>query len=192
MFEQKIDRVVINVKNSVTDAGGTALDVLEKSPGVTVNRQNNSISINGKNGVAIMMNGKMNYMPMDALVQLLAGISAGNIEKIELITTPPAKYDAAGNAGYINIILIDNPYNGFNGSYFFTAGYGSRELGAAGGNFNYRSAKISLYGDYAFNHIHYIQPSTGFTQFARAGNIITNTSILHPVPIVLYQFQKPT
>ncbi len=176
MFEQKIDRVVINLKNSITDVGGTALDVLEKSPGVTVNRQNNSIVINGKNGVAVMMNGKMNYMPMDALVQLLAGISAGNIEKIELITTPPAKYDAAGNAGYINIVLTDNPYYGFNGSYFFTAGYGNRELGAAGGNFNYRSAKISLYGNYAFNHNHYIQPSTGFTQFAKAGNTITNTS----------------
>ena len=62
----------------------------------------------------------------------LAGISAGNIEKIELITTPPAKYDAAGNAGYINIVLINNPYAGFNGSYFLTAGYGNKELGAAG------------------------------------------------------------
>ena len=73
MFEQKIDRMVINVKNSITDAGGTALDVLEKSPGVTVNRQNNTIAINGKNGVSVMINGKITYMPMDALVQLLAG-----------------------------------------------------------------------------------------------------------------------
>ncbi|HEY8690455.1 MAG TPA: hypothetical protein VIM07_14565 [Chitinophagaceae bacterium] len=55
MFEQKIDRMVINVKNSITDAGGTALDVLEKSPGVTMNRQNNSIAINGKNGVVVMI-----------------------------------------------------------------------------------------------------------------------------------------
>src|SRR5665213_4256511 len=106
MFEQKIDRMVINVKNSITDAGGSALDVLEKSPGVTVNRQNNSIAINGKNGVVVMINGRLTYMPMDALFQLLAGTNADNIEKIELITTPPAKYDAEGNAGYINIVLI--------------------------------------------------------------------------------------
>lgn len=175
MFEQKIDRMVINVKNSITNAGGTALDVLEKSPGVTVNRQDNSIAINGKAGVAVMINGKMTYMPQDALVQLLAGISAGNIEKIELITTPPAKYDAEGSAGYINVVLLNNPYAGFSGSYFLTAGYGIRETGAAGINFNYRGSKINLYGNYSFNHDHYLQPSSGFTQFVRAGDIITNS-----------------
>ena len=176
MFEQKIDRMVINVKNSITNAGGSALDVLEKSPGVTVNRQDNAIALNGKSGVAVMINGKINYMPMDALVQLLSATPAGNIEKIELITSPPAKYDAAGNAGYINIVLINNPYAGVSGSYFLTAGYGKRESGAAGVTFNYRSGKINLYGSYAFNHDHYIQPLTGFTQFTRSGNIITNTS----------------
>lgn len=176
MFEQKIDRMVINVKNSITDAGGTALDVLEKSPGVSVNRQNNTISINGKNGVVVMINGKISYMPMDALVQLLAGISAGNIEKIELITTPPAKYDAEGNAGYINIVLINNPNAGANGSYFLTAGYGKKELGGAGINFNYRTAKINLYGNYDFNYDHSIQTGTGFTQLTKSGNIVANTS----------------
>ncbi|MCW3090360.1 MAG: hypothetical protein JWP81_1429 [Ferruginibacter sp.] len=176
MFEQKIDRMVINVKNSITDAGGTALDVLEKSPGVTVNRQNNSIAINGKSGVVVMMNGKISYMPVDAIVQMLAGINAGNIEKIELITTPPSKYDAAGNAGYINIVLINNPYAGLNGSYFLTAGYGNRELGAGGINFNYRNGKINLYGNYAFNYDHYIQKGAGFMQLTKGANIIANTS----------------
>jgi outer membrane receptor protein involved in Fe transport len=176
MFEQKIDRMVINVKNSITDAGGTALDVLEKSPGVTVNRQNNSIAVNGKNGVVVMINGKITYMPTEALVQMLAGISAGNIEKIELITTPPAKYDAEGNAGYINIVLINNPYAGINGSYFLTAGYGKKELGSAGINFNYRSSKISLYGNYSFDYNHSLQTGTGFTQLTRSGNITANTS----------------
>nr|MBA2248975.1 TonB-dependent receptor [Chitinophagaceae bacterium] len=176
MFEQKIDRVVINVKNSVTDAGGTALDVLEKSPGVTVNRQGNLIAINGKNGVVVMINGKITYMPIDAVVQFLAATSADNIEKIELITTPPAKYDAEGNAGYINIVLIHNPYEGISGSYFINAGYGKKELGAAGINFNYRSAKINMYGNYGFKYDHYLQPTTGFTQFTNAGNTIANSS----------------
>ena len=176
MFEQKIDRMVINVKNSITNAGGTALDVLEKSPGVTVNKQNNTIAVNGKNGVVVMINDKITYMPMEALVQLLAGISAGNIEKIELITTPPAKYDAEGNAGYINIVLINNPNAGFNGSYFLTAGYGKKELGSAGVNFNYRTAKINMYGNYAFNYDHSIQRGMGFTQITKGGNIIANSS----------------
>src|SRR5665213_1543253 len=176
MFEQKIDRMVINVKNSITDAGGSALDVLEKSPGVTVNRQNNSIAINGKNGVVVMINGRLTYMPMDALFQLLAGTNADNIEKIELITTPPAKYDAEGNAGYINIVLINNPYQGINGSYFVTAGYGKKELGSAGVNFNYRTAKINLYGNYAFNYNHFIQTGTGFTQLTMGTDIISNIS----------------
>jgi RNase P/RNase MRP subunit p29 len=65
MFDQKIDRLVVNVKGSITNAGSTVLEVLEKSPGVTVNRSSGTISMNGKNGVQVMINGKMNYMPAD-------------------------------------------------------------------------------------------------------------------------------
>jgi hypothetical protein len=176
LYEQKNDRVIINIKSSITNAGATALEILEKSPGITVNRQNNSIAMNGKTGVSVMMNGKLTYMPTDALVQLLAGIPAASIEKIELITTPPSKYDAEGNAGYINIVLTNNPNTGFNGSYFLTAGYGHRELGAAGINFNYRKARMNLYGNYTVNYEHTIQLSTAFTQYTRTGNTITNTS----------------
>ena len=176
LFEQKIDRMVINVKNSIISAGGTALDVLEKSPGVTVNRQNNTIAVNGKKGVVVMINGKINYMPIEALVQMLAATSSDNIEKIELITTPPSKYDAEGNAGYINIVLINNPYAGLNGSYFISAGYGKKMVDDGGFNFNFRSTKINFYGNYTFKHDHYIQPSTAFTQYQKGGDIITNTS----------------
>src|SRR5205085_3545252 len=88
MFEQKIDRMVINVKGSITSAGGSALEVLEKSPGVVVNRQSNAIALNGKDGVVVMINGKISRMPMDAVVQMLSGMNASNIDHIELITTP--------------------------------------------------------------------------------------------------------
>lgn len=182
MFEQKIDRMVINVKNSITDAGGTALDVLSKSPGVTVNMQDNAIAINGKNGVVVMINGKISYMSMASLVQFLTSISASNIDKIELITTPPAKYDAEGNAGYINIVLINNPYQGANGSYFLSAGYGKGPLGSAGTNFNYRTHKINLFGNYNFNYIQTVQPGTGFTQVTKGNNILTNNSYTNRKP----------
>ena len=150
MFEQKIDRMVINVKNSITAAGGTALEVLEKSPGVIVNHQSNSISLSGKEGVRVMINGKITQMPMDAVVQMLGGMNASNIDRIELITTPPANFDAEGNAGYINIILITNPNKGLNGSWSLTGGYGHGYTPAGAINFNYRNKKINLFGDYSF------------------------------------------
>src|SRR5205085_3734263 len=72
LLEQKIDRLVINVENSITSAGSTALEVLERSPGVIVDHQNNLISMNGKDGVVLMINGKINRMPLSAVVQLLS------------------------------------------------------------------------------------------------------------------------
>src|SRR5690349_10114912 len=98
-YDHKMDRVVMNVQSSITATGGSVLDFLQKSPGVSVNRQNSSISMNGKTGVRIMINGKMLELPADAVMQMLEGLSTANIEKIELIHTPPAKYDADGSGG---------------------------------------------------------------------------------------------
>ena len=150
LFEQKIDRMIVNVKNSITSAGSTVLDVLQKSPGVIVNRQAGTIAMNGKNGVNVMINGKINYMPAEALVQMLNGMNANTVERIELITIPPAKYDAAGNAGYINIVLIDNPHIGFNGSYALTIAAFKGTAPAANVDFNYRTSKGNLYGSYSY------------------------------------------
>ena len=116
LFEQQIDRMVINVQNSITSAGSTVLEILERSPGVTVDRQNSTVAMNGKQGVMVMLNGKLSRLPMASVMQLLGGMNAGNIEKIELITTPPAQYDAEGNAGLINIVTKRNPNLGTNGS----------------------------------------------------------------------------
>ena len=150
MFEQKIDRMIVNVKNSITSAGSTVLDVLQKSPGVIVNKQGGTIAMNGKNGVNVMINGKISYMPADALVQMLNGMSANNVERIELITTPPAKYDASGNAGYINIVLINNPDIGFNGSYAVTLAAFRGTAPSANIDFNSRSKRGNLYASYSF------------------------------------------
>lgn len=151
LIEQKIDRTTINVKNSITSAGVTALDILERAPGVVVNRQSNMISMAGREGVVVMINGKINYMPVAAVLQMLSGMSAANIEKIELITTPPANYDAEGNAGLINIVLVNNPDLGINGNVSATLGYGKGARAAASGNFNYRKERVNLYGDYSFS-----------------------------------------
>jgi len=152
LFEQKIDRMIVNVASSITMSGTNALEVLERSPGVLVNRQSNTISVIGKNGVVVMINGRINYMPAEAVTQLLEGMSADNIERIEILTTPPADLDAEGNAGYINIVLKKNIGDGFNGGFAIGAGYGKGATGNANLNFNYRKGKSNLYGDYGYLH----------------------------------------
>jgi hypothetical protein len=122
LFEQQIDKMVVNVESSITAAGGTVLDILGRSPGVTVNQQNNTISISGKQGVLIMINGKQMRLPPAAIVQMLDGLSASDIEKIEIITNPSSKHDAQGDAGIINIVSKRNPELGTNGSLSLMGG----------------------------------------------------------------------
>lgn len=151
LYEQHQDRMIINVSSSVTGVGSTALDVLERSPGIIVDRQNNAISMNGKEGIVIMINGRVSRMPLSAVVQMLAGMNSSNIEKIELITTPPAQYEAEGNAGYVNLVLKVNNQYGTNGSYAATLGYGNGPVTSTSINFNHRAGRINLFGDYSVN-----------------------------------------
>ncbi len=190
MFEQKIDRMVINVKNSITSAGGSALEVLEKSPGVVVNRQSNSIGLNGKEGVVLMINGKISRMTSDALVHMLSGMNASNIDRIELITTPPSNFDAEGNAGFINIILISNPNKGFNGSFSSTMGYGKGYTPAGSVNFNYRNKKINLFGDYSFTWHNQEQVLNFYRSYVRQSILTENTSENIRKPEAGYQMAR--
>lgn len=152
LFEQTLDRTIVNVASSISASGGSALDVLSRSPGVTVDRMNNSLALAGKQGVRVMINGKISQIPLSAVIQMLDGMNAENIEKIELITTPPAKYEAEGDGGLINIVLKQQTEVGTNGHVSVFGGYGRKEK--YGGNliFNNRSNKVNLYGDYAYNN----------------------------------------
>ncbi len=201
LLEQKIDRLIINVENSITSAGSTALEFLERTPGVIIDHQNNLLSINGKDGVVLMINNKISRIPVAAAVQMLAGMSSGNIEKIELITTPPANLDAAGNAGYINIILKENNNFGTNGSYSLTAGYGKGFMSAASLNINHRKGKINIYGDISYSRIKKPLELNGFTRVSNDGDIFekynstdrTDTTILLNGRLGLdYQLNKRT
>lgn len=176
LLEQKIDRLIINVANSITSAGNTALEVLERSPGVVVDHQNNTISMNGKNGVVVMINGKINHMTIAAAVQMLSGMSSGNVEKIELITTPPASLDAEGNAGYINIVLKENNNYGTNGSYAATLGYGKGPVYEASIDVNHRKGKINIYGNLSYSRMKKPLPGTAYSRVSNQGNIIETFS----------------
>lgn len=151
LYVQKVDRMVINVGSSILSSGSTALELLERSPGVSVNRQSGSIFLVGKEGVNVMINGKISYMPQESIVQLLEGMSSDNIESIELITTPPSNLDAEGNAGYINFVLKKSPDAGLNGSYSFSGGVGNGTTTQDNINFNFRKNKLNLYGNYSFS-----------------------------------------
>lgn len=103
LIEQKPDRLIFNVENSVTAVGGDALDALSIAPGLRV--QNNSINLLGRGESRVMINGRLLQLTGEDLVNYLSSIASDNIKKIEIITSPPAKFEAEGNGGLINIIL---------------------------------------------------------------------------------------
>ena len=113
--EQQLDRTVVNVANSIVGSGSTALEVLTKAPNVTVDFQKEQIELRGKEGTIVMIDGKQSYLSGSDLVAMLRGMLSDNIDKIEIITNPSAKYDAAGNSGIINIKLKKNTAFGTNG-----------------------------------------------------------------------------
>lgn len=144
------DRTVVNVDASITNAGTSVMEVLEKSPGVTVDKDGN-ISLKGKPGVQIMIDGKPTMLAGSDLQNLLSGMNSSQIETIELIDNPSAKYDAAGNAGIINIRTKKNKQKGFNGSV--TAAFGQGRLPKNNNNlqFNYRNGKFNYFLTYSVN-----------------------------------------
>ncbi|MDR0791922.1 MAG: TonB-dependent receptor [Chitinophagaceae bacterium] len=146
-IEQKIDRTVINVANSITSAGSTVWELLQKSPGVAVNDNDNSISLQGKSGVVVFIDGKPTYMSQDQLANMLKNMDANNIQSIELMPHPPAQYDAAGNAGVINIITKKSKIKGTSGSVSASYGQGVYSNQSISGNITHRTGKINLFGN---------------------------------------------
>ncbi|WP_211999619.1 outer membrane beta-barrel family protein [Chitinophaga sp. HK235] len=147
--EFKDGKVVYNVSNSVNAAGSNALELLKRSPGVMVD-PTNGISLNGKSGVTVYIDGKPSYMQGDALAALLKSLQSANIHSIELLPNPSSKYDAAGSGGIINIRLKKNTAAGFNGDIAAGMHFGETPKTEAALNLNYRSGKFNLYGNY--NH----------------------------------------
>lgn len=146
-IEQKPGKMVVNVDASPTNAGLNALELLEKSPGVTVDNDGN-ISLKGKGGVMILIDGKPTYMSGADLTALLKNMQSTSLEQIEIMTNPPAKYDAAGNSGIINIKTKKGIVKGMNGNanLGYTQGLYARFNG--GVNLNYRNNKLNVFGGY--------------------------------------------
>ncbi|UZR97908.1 outer membrane beta-barrel family protein [Chondrinema litorale] len=153
LYEMEMGKLVINVGSSITSSGLTAIDMLEKSPGIMVNRQSSTLSINGKNGVIVLINGKRNRMSINAVMQMLSGLNAADVEKIEIMSVPPAKYDADGDAGFINIVMKSGKGSyGTNGSVSGNVGYGTGIIAGSSLVLNHSGKKISYFANASVYH----------------------------------------
>ncbi|OMP77898.1 TonB-dependent receptor [[Flexibacter] sp. ATCC 35208] len=147
-MEQQIDRLVLNVDALITNAGTTALDVLSKSPGVSVS-SDGSISLNGKSGILVLLDGRPTYLSSQDLANYLKAMPSASLDKIELMTNPPAKYDAAGT-GVINIRTKKNRIKGFFGS--ISANYSQANYWRSNDalDLNYRNNKVNLFANIGY------------------------------------------
>lgn len=150
VIEVRADKMILNVEGSANAVGQDALELLRKAPGVMVDKDDN-LSLSGKNGVQVYIDGRPTPLSGKDLSEYLKTIQSSSIEAIELITNPSAKYEAAGNAGIINIKLKKNKNFGTNGTV--TAGYniGIKPKYNGGISLNNRSKNLNLFGNYNYN-----------------------------------------
>ncbi|MCG2615173.1 TonB-dependent receptor [Terrimonas sp. NA20] len=151
LVEQRIDRTIVNVEASITNIGTSALEVLEKAPGVTVDRDGN-ISLKGKEGVLILVDGRPTQLSGPDLANLLRNMNSSQLDQLEIMTNPPARYEAAGTAGIINIKTKKAITAGFNGSASVAYSQGKYPKTNEGFNFNYRNAKFNFFTNLSHNY----------------------------------------
>jgi ferric enterobactin receptor len=149
LFERQADRTVVNVEGTTLAAGNTALDVLSRSPGVTVGGDD-AIALRGKQGLLVLIDGRRQPMSGTELADYLRALPAEQLKNIELITNPPASYDAQGGAGVIAINLKKDQRQGFNGNARLSYGHGQFGRFTTGGDLNYRYHKINSFGSYTY------------------------------------------
>ncbi len=151
LIEMKADKLVMNVKGSVIATGNSALEVLAQSPGVVVDQDNN-ISLRGKQGVNVLIDGKSTYLSNEEVAKMLEGMAADGIDRIEIIQNPSAKYDAEGDAGVINIRLKKDQNIGLNGNVSVGTNRGKYSGYNSGLQLNYRNKKINAFGNYNYRN----------------------------------------
>ena len=150
MIEVKPGKIVFNVEGSINATGSNALELLQKSPGVRVDNDEN-IRMKGKSGVKVYIDGKMTQLDNKALADFLKSINSSDVESIEMIANPGSKYDASGNAGIINIRLKKNKKFGTNGSVELGMQKGLWYRGNGAASLNYRDSKVNIFSNVSAN-----------------------------------------
>lgn len=150
LLERRADKLVVNIASSLTTEGGSALEVLEKAPGVTVDKDGN-ISLQGKDGVMVLIDDRPAYLKGTELANYLRNLPASSLEQLEIMTNPSSKYDAAGNSGIINIKTKKIKKYGLNGSLNVAAMVTDVARANSSLNLNYRKGKVNLFGTYSYS-----------------------------------------
>ncbi|HLD51808.1 MAG TPA: outer membrane beta-barrel protein [Sediminibacterium sp.] len=145
-----VDKTVLNIAAKPSATGQNALELLKLAPGVVVD-PNENIQMGGKNGVTVLIDNQNTQLSAQDLAQLLKSIESDNIKEIEIIANPSAKYDAAGNAGIINILLKKSLTNGFNGSLTGNFTQSTHHRSSASINLNFRKNKWNWFGNLGTN-----------------------------------------
>ena len=150
-IERQIDKTVLNVQNDITAAGSTLFEIIQKAPGVSITNDE-TISMSGKAGVNVLIDGKPTQMSQRDLANFLKSTPGSMVDKVEIISNPGSRYDAQGNAGIINIRLKKNKLQGTNGS--LSAGYTQQVhyRTNAGINLNHRQGKLNIFGSYNYGN----------------------------------------
>ncbi|MEE1945294.1 outer membrane beta-barrel protein [Pedobacter sp. KR3-3] len=148
-IERRIDRTIVNVDQNIANAGSTVLEVMKKLPGVQITTDG-QVTLNGRSGINVMIDGKPTYLSASDLATLLNGMPSANVQKIEIMTNPSAKYDASGNAGIINIVKKKNQREGFNGSLNGSYGQGYYGRYNGGISLSYKTDSYNLYLDNSY------------------------------------------
>lgn len=145
-IERKIDRTIVNVDALLANAGSSALEALERAPGVAVD-QSGGIRLKGRPGVVIFMDDKPTYLSGTDLENYLRSLPSSAIQRIEIMPNPPAKYEAAGNSGVINIVTKKNKTSGFHGNLSLSLQQGRYTRSNNSVNLNWNRKKVSLYAN---------------------------------------------
>ncbi|MFN0049607.1 MAG: TonB-dependent receptor domain-containing protein [Cytophagales bacterium] len=149
IFEQEAGKTVVNVENSIVSQGLMAIELLKRTPGVVIDNDGN-ISLKGKENVLLMIDGKPTYLSAKQAAAILKSLPSNQIANIEVMTTPPAKYDAEGNAGVININLRKGSLSGLNGAVHGSFGHGFKPKSNVGASITSGAKKWTLGAAYDF------------------------------------------
>ena len=160
--EIKLDKKIYNVGKDLTVRGGSVSDVLDNVPSVSVDIEGN-VALRGNQNVRILINGKPSGLVGLNSTDALRQLPADAIEKVEIITSPSARYDAEGTAGILNIILRRSKLLGLNGAVILNAGHPD-QLGASG-NINFRTGNVNIFNTSGYSYRNSPGNSTTKTEF---------------------------
>ena len=151
LVEARADRVILHVEGNINAIGSDALELLRKSPGITVDKDN-ALSLEGKSGLQVFVDGRPTYLSGAALAGYLQTLPSSLVESVEIIPHPPAHYEAAGSAGIVNIRLKKNAAYGTNMTV--SAGYNIGVYGKYNGSvsLNHRETRLNVFADYTYTH----------------------------------------